>query len=462
MLETMATLERLSLADLTNLAIESRDTPMHQAAFAVMGTVRLDRLRRHLESRLGRVPELRRVLRTTRPPEGGPLWVDGAAFRIEDHVHGATLPPPGGEATALRFVEARMAEVMDRSRPLWEMWLLEGYGPGRVGLLIKLHHALADGPAMVNVVGQIFDLWPDEIDDPPAAWRPAPPPSRGELIRDNLRLWAGGLRRAGRRLRHPVRIVLAAATNSRGAFEATRRGWDAPRTSLNRPIGVGRRIAVLRVSLAEAKAVAHRSGVKLNDVFLCVVAGGLRRLMVSRGEDLGCSSLRASVAVSLHPSDDGATVGNLVGTVVVPLPLERLEPASMLARIGAAAALAKSRQRAVVTSGLMVYLAKTGFTRWYIRRQHLINVLTTNLVGPPTPLYLAGARLEEAIAIPPIAGNVTVSFAALSYAGALDLSVIADAASWPDLDVLVEGMRASWQELASTATVVEGRTLQMA
>ena len=458
MLQTMATLERLSLADLTNLAIESRDTPMHQAAFAVMDTVRLDELRRHVESRLDRVPELRRVLRKTRAPEGGPLWIDDAAFRIEDHVHAATLPAPGGQAEALRFVEARMTEVMDRSRPLWEMWLLEGYGPRRVGLLIKLHHALADGPAMVNVVGRIFDLGPDEATDPPAPWRPAPSPTAGRLVRDNIQLWAGGFRRVGRRLLHPLRLVRAAATNCRGAVEATRRGWDAPRTSLNRPVGFGRRIAVVRLSLAEAKAVAHQAGVKLNDVFLCLVAGGLRRLMVSRGEDLDCAPLRASVAVSLHPSDDGVTVGNLVGTVVVPLPLERLETASMLARIAAASTLAKSRQRAVVTSGLMVFLAKTGFTRWYIRRQHLINVLTTNLPGPPAALYLAGARLEDAIAIPPIAGNVTVSFAALSYAGTLNLSVVADAASWPDLDVLVEGMHTSWRELASTVTPLQGHT----
>lgn len=451
----MATLERLSLADLTNLAIESRDTPMHQAAFAVMDTVRLDDLRRHLEARLDCVPELRRVLRTTRPPQGGPLWVDDTDFHIAHHVHGAALPPPGGEAAALRFVEARMAELMDRSRPLWEMWLLEGYGPGRVGLLIKLHHALADGPAMVNVLGRIFDLSPSDAADPPAPWRPAPPPSRGELVRDNLGLWAGGFARAGRRLLHPLRPARIAAASCRGVFETTRRGWNAPRTSLNRPIGVGRRIAVLRTSLTEVKDVAHRAGVKVNDVFLYVVAGGLRRLMESRGEELESSPLRASVAVSLHPSDDGATTGNLVGTVVVPLPVERLEPGAMLTRIAAASSLAKSRQRAVVTSGLMVFLAKTGFTRWYIRRQHLINVLTTNLPGPPMPLYLAGARLEDAIAIPPIAGNVTVSFAALSYAGDLNLSVIADAASWPDLDVLVEGMRVAWDELAGTATAVE-------
>jgi diacylglycerol O-acyltransferase len=443
----MAKLERLSLADVTNLALEASDTPMHQAAFAVMDTVPLDHLRRHIAARLNRVPEMRRVLRPTRPPEGRPLWIDDPDFRIEDHVKSVTLPPPGGAAAALRFVEARMAELMDRSRPLWEMWLLEGYGPGRAGLLIKLHHALADGPAMVNLVGQVFDLGPEATEASSSPWRPDPPPGWKALIIDNLGSRPASWARAGRQLRHPVRLLRATATNARGALEAMRRGWDAPRTSLNRPVSAGRRIAVVRLPLGDVKALGHSAGVKLNDVFLCIVAGALSRVMRSRGEDLGGAPLRASMAVSLHPAHDGATAGNLVGTVVVPLPLDDLEPRERLRRIAAASAMAKARQRAVVTSGLMAVLAKTGFTRWYIRRQHLINVLTTSLFGPPVPLYLAGARVEEAFAIPPIAGNVTVTFGALSYAGTLGLSVVADATRWPDLDVLGEGLRASWLEL---------------
>lgn len=359
----------------------------------------------------------------------------------------------------MKFVEERMSALMDRSRPLWEIWLLEGYGPGRVGLMIKLHHALADGPAMVNLAGQIFDLSPDGTVDEPEAWSPAAAPTWGRLVRDNAARRAGALAHLTGRLRHPLRLAVATASNCRGALETMRQGWDAPRTSLNRPVAAGRKIAVVRMPLAEAKFAAHGAGATLNDVFLCVVAGGLRRVMLSRGEDLDGAPLRASIAVSLHRSDDAATAGNLVGTVVVPLPMDDRDPRSRLEEIAAASAHAKATQRPIVTSGLMVFLARTGFARWYIRRQHMINVLTTNLPGPPVPLYFAGARIDSAFAVPPIAGNVTVSFAVLTYAGTLSLSVVADASAWPDLDVLVEGLRSAWRELTgamSTSPPAEG------
>lgn len=452
----MQPLERLSLSDITNLAAEAPDTPMHQAVLARLdgkglldehGHVRIHRIRRHLEGRLGRAPELRQVLHRTGRLQGRPLWIDDPNFDIANHVQVATLPPPGGEAAALCFAEAAMSELMDRGRPLWEMWFLEGYGGGKVGIFIKLHHALADGPAMLNMMAQLFELEPGELHVGKAGWEPQPPPGARAVLIENLARKQRFVANAGRRLVHPVKLLGAAAFSARATWEALRQTHGAPRTSLNRPIGSTRRIVALTFELEEVVAMAHSRGVKVNDVFLDVVAGGLRKVLAGRGELAPDMKIRTSMAVSLHPADDTAQVGNKVGTMVVPLPVGEPDAAARLALVAAETRRAKHTQLAAVPQATMAALAVTGLTRRYIRRQHMVNVLATNLRGPALPLYFAGAPLEDAVAIPPIAGNVTASFAALSYMGRFRLSVHADAGAWPDIDVLLRGMRSAWHEL---------------
>jgi WS/DGAT/MGAT family acyltransferase len=463
MLGAMGEIVRLSAVDQANLIVEAPDAPMHEAALGVLdgaslldadGHVRIDQVRAHVEARLDRIPELRRVL-FRRRLLGGPSWVDDPAFRIEDHVLLTRLPEPGGQAQALAFAEQRMAVLMDRSRPLWEVWFLEGFAPDRVGILVKLHHAVADGRAMVNIIGQIFDLEPGAFEKPRASWSASPPPSRRDLLEDDLRRAAGWWRRRVGALAHPIALARSWAGSYRSLMAVARQGGGAPRTSLCRPIGISRRVAVTRVSLDEVKAVAHRQGVKVNDVFLAVVAGGLRQVLFHRGEHVDADGLHASVAVSLHHPGDTTTSGNLVGTMIVPLPVDGGDARARLARIAAACSVAKATQPATVSPRLMVALARSRLIRFYIRRQHFINVMTTNLPGPPVPLYFGGARLLDAAAIPPIAGNVTVSFAALSYDRQLNLSVIADARAWPDFAVLDGAMQSSW--LALKQAVLEAR-----
>ena len=459
----MRPLERLSLSDLTNLAIEAPDSPMHQGALAVMdgkglldadGRVRIHTIRRHIERRLGRAPELRQVLFRTGPLEGRPLWIDDPHFDIANHVQVATLPSPGGQQAALCFAEAAMAELMDRRLPLWEIWFLERYGGGKVGIFIKLHHALADGPSMLNMLAQLFEVDAASVEAGRTAWTPQPPPPARVLFADNVARKGGLLATAVRRILHPWPLLGTALRSVRASVEALRQGRGAPRTSLNRPIGPRRRVAVLGLPLDEVKAIGHARGVKLNDVFLDVVAGGLREVLAGRGELAAGRPIRASVAVSLHGAGDSSQVGNHIGTMIVPLPVDEPDAVSRLAAIAAATQTAKRRQQAAVPPSAMAVagLALTGLTRFYIRRQHMINILATNLPGPPVPLYFAGARIEDAIAIPPIAGNVTASFAALSYLGTLNLSVYADADAWPDLNVLMAGMRTAWQALAAPSS----------
>ena len=445
---------------MTNLALEAPDTLMHQAGLGVLeagplldpdGRVRIELIRKRLGPKVEQTPELHQVLHPTGFLQGRPLWIDDPGFKIENHVHVATLAAPGGLPAALRFVEATLGELMDRSRPLWHLWFLEGYAPDRIAVVLKTHHALLDGPAMVNLIAQLFDLEPNPEPPPAIQWTPVPPPSGRALIADNFRIAWGDLGRGFRRLGHPVRLARAARATVRGAWETVRQGRGAPLTSLNRPIGSARRFAVCSIPLREVERVAHGSNVKVNDVFLDLVAGGLRAVLLSRGEPVDNVTLHASIAVSMHPAGDETTLGNKVGTVLVPLPLGDPNPIARLRPIAAGTAVAKSKQRAVVTPAFMSVLAKSGLTRRFIRRQRMLNVLSTNLRGPAFPLYVAGARVLEIYAAPPIAGNVTVSFAALSYEGDFNISVVADAAAWPDLDVLMDGIRACWLDLSRPA-----------
>jgi WS/DGAT/MGAT family acyltransferase len=406
------------------------------------GRIAIDRLRRHVEARLGRTPVLRQVVYRPGFLRGRTLLVDDPSFRIEEHVMSATLPAPGGEPAALAFAEREMARLLDRSRPLWAIWLLDGYGERRLGLLIKLHHAIADGPAMINLLAQILDLEPMPPETASERWTPAPAPSQTELIRDNLR-------QKLRALATPAAALRPSAL--RAIAEELRQASGAPPTSFNRPVGVERRITALHLPLDEARGLAHRLGVRLNDVFVYVVTRSLREVLLRRGEDTAGMALHISVAVSQQATRATSASGNHAGTVVVAVPIDLAGAREQLDAVAAATAQAKARQLAVISMNFGAALAQTGVARAYTRRQHMINVLTTNLPGPPVPLYLAGARVSSPVALPPIAGNVTVSFAALSYESELALSVVADAAAWPDFSDLAAALPASYRELQRLA-----------
>jgi len=269
--------QRLTLADLANLAAEASDTPMHQGAVGILdgsnlldgeGRVRIEAIRMHVAARLDRVPELRRILFQTGPLQGRQLWVDDPDFRIENHVLLAKLPAPSGEARALRFVERMMGSLMDLSMPMWQMWFLEGYGDGRVGLFLKLHHVFADGQGILKIVGLLFDLEPGVVETSRPVWTAAPPPSPRALALDNLARKGRLLARAGQRLAHPVVLARSTGDAARAIWATIQEGRGAPRTSLNVPIGPTRRIKTMSLSLVRVKTLAHAEGVKLNDVFM--------------------------------------------------------------------------------------------------------------------------------------------------------------------------------------------------
>jgi WS/DGAT/MGAT family acyltransferase len=446
-------LPRLSPADLLNLAVEAPDTPMHVGAVAVLdgrplcgldGRLRLAEIRAELGRRIAGVPELRRVLYRPGPPAGRPLWTDDPAFRVERHVTEVELPPPGDEEALLRLAEDLLRPLLDRTRPLWRMWFVTGLPAGRIAVVVALHHAVADGLAAVRLLSVL-------LEEPHAGRRPAEaaplalsarPPGWSELVRDNVRQRLRSLLRP----RNPRRF----AGQVLAGWRVVARSWHAPRTSLNPPVGPRRRLAVLRLDLAEVKAVAHRHGGKANDVVLDLVAGGVRALLRSRGEPVDGLSLHTTVAVSLRAPGQPTEAGNRSGGYLVRLPVGPPDPATRLRLIRAETARAKRSQLATAANVVLVWVARTGLLRYFTRRQRLANLIESNVAGPPEPIRVLGAPLLDLVPVGVLAGNLALSFLALSYAGRLTVTVRADADRYPDLTVLLAAMQRDWQALTAT------------
>lgn len=319
---------------------------MHIAALIILegaplldraGHLRMDVVRPNVQRRLHLAPRLRQVLITPRPGLGPPAWADAAGFDISEHIRARAIPPPGDEATLLGLCAELNERPLDRTRPLWEMWLLTGLPDGNVGMLIRLHHVVADGIAAIAMIGALFDASPDE--QPPAAppWVPGPPPGPGQLLAGHVRQRARAVAGALQALLHPAGLVSRLATVVRQIRRVTRDG-RAPQVSLNRPVGGHRSLLLVRADLSRAHAVAHAHGGKINDVVLAAVARGARRLLEARGELRPGLVLKASVAVSVRDGAGERPTGNRVGVMIAPLPVTEADPVRLLEAIARATA----------------------------------------------------------------------------------------------------------------------------
>lgn len=410
------------------------------------GHLRLAEIRRELDGRLAGVPELRRVVIRPGPLAGRALWVDDPVFRIEHHVGEAEVSPPGDTSALLALAERLMARPLDRSRPLWRMWLVTGLADGRVGVLILLHHALADGQAAMRMVRTLLEApLPPGAPPPAKTSTPEPPPPWGVLVRDNVRTTLA----SARHLVRPATWRLAADV-IRAAREVRRLSRHSPATSLNAPVGPGRRLAAVRLDLAAAKRVARAHGCGVNDVVLGLVAGGVRDLLERRGEPIEQLRPRAGIAVALFSAGHAREAGNDVGSLYVPLPLARRDPGARLPLIAAERTLAKANPMMAVEPVLRAWLGRVGAFRRSLDHQRLVNLAETYLPGPPVPIEILGAPVVDLLPIAPLTGNLALSFVALSYAGRLTVAVRADADRFPDLDVLVAAMERDWLALAGT------------
>lgn len=456
-----ARFKRLSRQDFANLLIEAPDTPMHMAVLMVLdggpllgpeGELALDRVRGELRPRLAALPELREVVRPG-GPFGRPVWVDDARFRISSHVRAKRIEAPGGEPQLLAEAARLLEQPLDRSRPLWQLWLLTGLPGARLGALLMVHHAVTDGLGMLRIAEQLLDSVPGAPVERPDRWVAAPAPgmlalAAGSAVEAGSLAWAG----LGWAV-HPVRLARSSVEAAMTVVAAATAGAGRRASAINRPIGRRRRLAVVRLRLAEVRAVAHRHSATVNDVVLTLAASGVGAALRARGRPTERAVANALLAANPVRPDDPGRRRNQAGSRIVSLPLDQIPAAARLAQIAPATAREKGRQRSNVVEALLVYSVLAGAGRVLSRHQQTAQLAVSNLVGPAFPLYLAGCRLLEAIPVTPISGNVTIDFCALSYDGAFEVGILADAEAWPDLPVVVKGMRAAWVELLGQAAV---------
>jgi diacylglycerol O-acyltransferase / wax synthase len=443
-------LARLTALDASNLRIEDHGVPMHVAALAIVhgaslrdasGRLHEEAIREHLERRTHLAPRLRQKLRSTPLAAGPPVWIDDPAFDISKHVRIRDLGYPADEASMLKACSDLNETPLDRSRPLWEVWVLTGRDDGNVALLIRLHHVVADGIAALDMLGVLFDRTADGPSRRPSQESPTPPPQVRDLYADQLCRQTAAVWRAsflpGRPGQAGRRLALRL-----GQMRRLIRDGAAPLVSLNEPVGTRRRLMLVRADLASAKTAAHAHDATVNDVVLAAMAGGARRLLEGRGELVPDLVLRVSVAASLRGTGDEVTSGNRVGVRLAPLPV--CEPD----------AVRRLRYIATVTAGLRgeppYQPGGRLLQRWMVRimfRQRLVNLLMSNLPGPPEPLYFSGAQVLEMFQVGLVQGNVPLSVGVLSYAGQLNFDIIADADAIPDVAIFADGLSAALDDL---------------
>jgi diacylglycerol O-acyltransferase / wax synthase len=453
--------QRLSVQDAGFLYLEHAGLPQHVAILAVAeggplhdpdGRLRLDAVRQELGGRLQLVPRLRQRVLCPRVGQGLPLWVDDPAFDLAHHIRAVQVPAPGGQRELLGLCDELCLRLLDRGRPLWELWLVTGLDQGRVGLVLKLHHSLADGLAAVQTAGVLLD---DTIDAPsptPPPWQPRPAPLGSALLADNLAGRSAGLAAALARLRHPRKLAAQARVLAGAAQMATGGRRRSPHSPLRRPVGGRRRLAVVQAQLTVVKEVAHAHGATVNDLLLAAVAGGLRALLLARGTPTDGLILYASVPVALRARTDTAALGNQVGLMVVPLPVGEPDPVQRFQHITRATIERKRRPERLASLRPVGSLTILRALSRYSRHQRIMDVFVTNVPGPKRPLCLLGARLLEAYPVVQVAGNVPLSVAVLSYAGQLNIGLQSDPDGLPDLDVFIDGLARSLEELGAATS----------
>ena len=473
-------IQRASPTDVMELVCDVSGTSMQVAAVLVLESqspVEVAAVHVALAGRVTAVPRLRQRLVDVPFGCGRPVWIDDPSFDIGHHLRSVGCPAPGDENALLEVVAETIGRRLPPERPLWSATLVTGMTDNRSALVVVFHHVLTDGIGGLAVLAHLVDGAPLAPD--PAIPRLLPP--RRELFIDVLR---SGARAVGR-LPAGVRRIRAAAAElgtsrlstpklNTGPGEPRTRGGDlspgsgepdaddgkhgtggskrAPRCSLNRPTGTQRAFKVARANLDAVHAAAHTQGGTVNDLLVTAVTGALRTVLVGRGEDV--DRLVVSMPVSARQHASATELGNRVGVIPVAVPTTG-EPTRRLAAVARI-----TRRRKSVTPGSSAALigpvfrglAKAGAFGWFINRQRMVNTFVSNLRGPEHLMTFLGAAVVDLIAVPMITGNITVAFAALSYAGTLTITVIADPERCPDLPEVAAALHRELQVLTGAVT----------
>lgn len=461
--------DRLTALDSAFLDLEDGNAHMHIGAIALFeegplarkgGGIDferiLDSIAGALESRDRFQQKLARI-----PAFGDPVWVDDASFNLRYHVRHTCLPAPGDERLLKRMAGRIMSEKLDREKPLWELWFVEGVEKNRFAVISKIHHSLADGISGVDLLSAILRIDPGQPPGRTGHWIPRPIPSRSRLIWDEVNRRARlplALMRLGARAIGDVGNTVAAVRHAiTGLGEVVETSLSpASESPFNQPLCPHRRFDWIRFDLEETKEIGRRLGGTLNDVVLCIVAGAVSRFMAGRGLRVDDMDFRVLVPVSVRGEEEKETLGNRVSMLLVSLPIAETNPRKRLKQIVETTRALKASDRSHdgevlaeiadwAFSGFMARLARFGL------RSRIANFVVTNVPGPPEPVYLLGARMLEAYPVVPLAPNQGLGVALLSYAGSLNWGLNADWDLLPDLHELVEAVNAEHEALRTLA-----------
>ena len=416
----------------------------------------------HISSRLHLVPRYRQRLVFPPLETARPMWVDDPNFNLEYHVRHTALPDPGDEHQLLNMVSRIFSQRLDRSKPLWEMWFVEGLEGNRFALITKTHHALIDGISGVDLATVLFDMSPiPQKIEGDGEWLPRSEPSSAELVAAGIRGWVGaGVGAAGRvvgAVTRPTAAVEAVREAAEGVGEVVWAGLNpAPETPLNVEIGPHRRIALVRNELADYKRIKNALGGTVNDVVLAVVSGALARWLHSRGVRTEGMELRGLVPVSTRTADQRNQLGNQIAAVRGPLPVYIKDPVARLRFVKQSMDGVKESKAALgaeVIAGaqnfapptLLAQAARVNFST------RLFNLIVTNVPGPQFPLYALGREMQDLFPVAFLPENHALAIAIMSYNGKLNYGLLADYDAMPDLEIIADGISEARDELLAAA-----------
>jgi WS/DGAT/MGAT family acyltransferase len=459
--------DRLTALDASFLGIEDHDAHMHVGSIGVFdagplkgphGGLDMERVWAASDGALAHHPRFRQKLAYV-PILGDPVWVDDARFNLNYHVRHTALPPPGDERQLKRLAGRIMSQQLDRGKPLWELWYVEGLSGDRFAVITKLHHCMVDGIAGADLMAAMMGPDPDASVAAPPRWMPRPAPAPARLLADELMRRAALPVDIARGMESLVARPRAAFATARDALESMGQALSAgfapaSPTPINCDIGPHRRFDWMSLDLATLKEIKSRHGATLNDVVLAIVAGAMRRFLRRRGESVDDLTFRAMVPVSVRDAGERGRLGNRVSFMMAPLPLAERDPVRRVARVvETMQALKQSKQRRGaelleevsdrVSSGLFAQFARLG------ARTLPYNMVVTNVPGPQFPVYLLGAPLREVYPLVPLFRNQALGIALFSYNGGLFWGFNADWDAMPDLHDVVGFVETECRALCS-------------
>jgi diacylglycerol O-acyltransferase len=455
-------MDTMSPLDASFLHIEDGVSHMHIASVAIFEgpAPAYDEVVAMVRGKLPLVPRYRQVVRFVPFQLGRPVWADDPHFNLEYHIRHTALPPPGTEEDLRRLVGRVMSQQLDRAKPLWELWMVEGLEDGRWAVLSKTHHCMVDGVSGTDLLTVVMDDSPQPSAPVPDDWRPEPAPGSTTLaVRaavDTARSPYEQFRAFRARMRAPRQFASQLTDAGRGLRSMAGLVRPTPPSSLNGPIGPHRRYAWASTTLDDVKKVRKSLGGTVNDVVLTAITRGFRDLLLSRGESVEDRVVRTLVPVSVRTPGATGTYDNQVSAMFAALPVGIAEPAGRLEAIRAQMDGLKESKQAVAgerltrLSGFAPPMLLALGTRVSTRvPQRNINTVTTNVPGPQTPLYAAGRQMLRVFPYVPLAGSVRVGVAIFSYLGEINFGVTGDYDTAPDIEVLCCGIESDMDDLVA-------------